>query len=81
MTFEDPNTRQARTVTAEAALGELLAAPADELLKADALIAFADAVYGSDTVQAAYDALDEALIALPGDEDLVEVRELLGKAD
>ncbi len=79
VTFQDPNTREDQVVTVHATLSEMLGAEANELAKADALVAFAKAIYGDGSVAEASDAIAAAQVQNAGDSDLAEVQSLLGE--
>ncbi len=83
VTWTDPVTRQDQTVTVERRLSELLDAPRRQLEKADAIIAFVDAMSSMDPEElaGAQEQLDAALAAFPDDADLREVRDLMDLAD
>ncbi len=84
-TFEDPFTRESKTDTFEATLEELLNARSALLRKGDAIVAYAEALRavqywstGSKSVlDDAIETVEGAINALPDDDDLTEIRDLL----
>ena len=80
LTWEDLTTGQDRVATMVRSLDELLAAPSLQLLKADAIIAYAEMFAGPSSPELVASTLlqvDQALVSLPGDPDLGVIKSSL----
>jgi Ca-activated chloride channel homolog len=79
LTWSDPVTREDATVTVERRLSELLDSPRRQLEKADAIVAYADALSTllTEDLDLAEAKVTAALAAFPGDADLQEIQSLL----
>lgn len=80
VTWKDPFTHEAHSTSVTHSVSELLLAPANELVKSQALVAYADALFGVGEYDAAQAAIAAARTAAPDDTDLVEVERLLSAA-
>ncbi|MFZ4579633.1 MAG: vWA domain-containing protein [Myxococcota bacterium] len=84
--WNDPITKEKKTDTFQAKLSELLAADASLLAKGDAVVAYAEALQdvrsltgkaALDRVDVAIAAVEAATVALPADQELKDIRDLL----
>jgi Ca-activated chloride channel family protein len=85
--FTDPHTKQRKTVSTRASLDELYAAEGGQIIKGDAIVAFAEMLKATDTgeqwrtpenqrlCQDARAALESAAAALPNDRELPRILE------
>ncbi len=87
VTWEDPITREPRSTAQTVTLDELLAGPADELRKAEAILLYVDAMQEMWSLEYSdrgaylddvYEQLSAASAAAPDDPDLAEVLALVG---
>jgi len=77
VTWKDRETREDRETSIEMTAAQLLASTNTQQAKADAIIAYAEALSDRELADSAAATITDALEMRPGDSDLVEIRDLL----